>query len=460
MAAEQSTRVEEDLIGSLDVPADAWYGIHTLRAMRNFPIDRSGEPRIGDFPALVDALVHCKQAAARANRETGHLDAQVAGAIEAAGERVLRERRYEAFPVHALHGGGGTSAHMNVNEVLANLAETALGGRLGEYRLVHPNDHVNLHQSTNDVYPTACRLALRRDWIPLREALYGLRRAVQSQVERYGDLPRLARTCLQDAIAIRFADFLGGYESFLSRRIAETDAAVTALRIVPLGGTAVGRASDVPDAYWTAVIDALRETSGFPDLEATDNFFDAFQNMDDLVHVAQMLDLLARGLIKMAKDLRLLASGPEGGLGEIVLPAVQAGSSIMPGKINPVIPEFMVQAGFRTLGLVAMAGHTLDHGELDLNIWESAACIPILQAMGVLHDAVGVFAGGCVAGLEPDTERNRRHAEGVIPYLAEMMKTHGYSKVTALWKASGHDRAVFERMIDSAVSPNSGRARE
>jgi aspartate ammonia-lyase len=339
------TRTECDLLGEIEVPRSALYGAQTQRAIINFPLH--GERTIGHYVPLVEALLLIKLAAARANGAAGFLSGDKAAAIAKAAELTLEDPPIKQFPVHRLHGGGGTSANMNANEVLANVAEELLGGKRGEYRLIHPNDHVNLHQSTNDVYPTACHIAVLRQWRATRPALEGLIQAFRHKAGALEGQPRLARTCLQDAVEITFADLLGGYAEGLARGVRRVAEAVDRLHTVNLGGTIVGRRSDVPEAYLQAIIPCLREATGDPKCEMAADLFDAAQNPDDVVAVSATLDLLARGLVKVCQDLRLLNSGPEAGLGEVKLPAAQPGSSIMPGKINPVIPEFAIQLCFQ-----------------------------------------------------------------------------------------------------------------
>ncbi|HEX7010599.1 MAG TPA: lyase family protein, partial [Phycisphaeraceae bacterium] len=384
----EGTRVETDLLGAVEVPAGALYGAQTQRALENFPLGMG--KTIGSFPTLIEGLMLIKQAAARVNGANGFISAEQADAIIQAA-REVRERKeafFDQFPIHYLHGGGGTSANMNANEVLANLAEEILGGRRGQYRLVHPNDHVNRHQSTNDVYPTACHIAIILKWPSLRSALTRLNETLNEKAVAFQEHVRIARTCLQDAVAITFKDLLGGYGCFLERACRHLGRAVAELYAVNLGGTIVGRHCDVPAAYLEQIAPALAEAAGDPSYRRAENLFDAAQNPDPIVQVSAQLDILARGLIKIAKDFRLMASGPEAGLGEIRIPAVQPGSSIMPGKVNPVIPEFLIQAGFQAMGAHHACQAALDHGELDLNVWESTLVFNVLEAMDLLAAAI------------------------------------------------------------------------
>ena len=438
-------RVEHDFLGGVQVPREALYGAQTQRALDNFPL--SGERSIGDYPALAEALLRIKWAAAEANRTAGYLDAEVAGAIVQAARELIGQGAFAHFPIHRLHGGGGTSANMNANEVLANRAEELLGGRRGQYRRVHPNDHVNLHQSTNDVYPTACRMAVIASWPAPAGALEGLGQVLRTQASRFRGEPRVARTCLQDAVSVTYGDLFGGYEAGLARAAGRIARDVDELHAVNLGGTIVGRPHDAPEGYRRQILASLREVSGDPAYRLAPNLFDAAQNPDGMVAVSSGLELLARVLIKIAKDLRLLSSGPEAGLGEIRLPAVQPGSSIMPGKVNPVIPEFVIQCCFQVIGNHAACSGALDHGELDLNIWESLLLFNVLDSMGLLANAAHTLAERCLEEMTVVPESNRRNAQSIIPLLTELVKARGYSAVSRVCREAGGDVEKIRQLL-------------
>ena len=440
-----SWREEHDFLGPVQVPREALFGAQTQRALDNFPL--SGERSIGDYPVLVEALLRIKWAAAEANRMAGFLDTEVAGAIAQGAQELIDEGACRHFPIHRLHGGGGTSANMNANEVLANRAEEILGGRRGQYRRVHPNDHVNLHQSTNDVYPTACRMAVIAAWPPLADALEKLGQVLGDQASRFQDEPRVARTCLQDAVAVTFGDLFGGYQAVLARAEHRISRDVDELHLLNLGGTIVGRPQDAPEGYRRQVLSNLRRVSGDPDYRPDPNLFDAAQNPDGMVAVSSGLDLLARALIKIAKDLRLLGSGPEAGLGEIRLPTVQPGSSIMAGKVNPVIPEFVIQCCFQVMGSHAASAGALDHGELDLNVWESVLLFNVLDSMGLLANAAHTLAERCLKEVAVVSERNRKNAGTIIPLLTELVKSRGYSAVSRICGEAGGDVQKIRELL-------------
>jgi aspartate ammonia-lyase len=445
MHPSQATRIEVDLLGEVEVPADALHGAQTQRAVANFPLGH--ERPLGSYPDLIIGLLQVKQTAAEANLQTGLLDPVIATPIVQSARTLIEQGAGNLFPVHRLHGGGGTSANMNANEVLANMAEELLGGRRGEYHRVHPNDHVNLHQSTNDVYPTACHIAVVRTWPGLQKAVAGLATSLRDFGQEAGGTPRLARTCLQDAVESSFADLFGGYATNLERGIGRVETAVDALHAVNLGGTAIGRADGVPAPYFDTVITTLRDVTGDSEYRRADDLFDAAQNPDDLAAVAAALDLLAQGLRKIAQDLRLLSSGPEGGLGELGLPPVQPGSSIMPGKVNPVIPEFAIHLCLQAAGHHSVCRAALGLGELDLNVWESALTFNLLDSMGLLAQAASSLDVRCAQGLTVDIAQNRQHANSLVPLLSQLARTHGYTTVAAVCREAGNDPSRTRELL-------------
>ncbi len=455
------TRIESDLLGNIQVPAQALYGAQTQRAIENFPV--KGQRTTGSFPGLIRAMLLIKKAAAQTNREIGALDEARARAIAQAADRLLENLPAHEFPVHYLHGGGGTSANMNVNEVLANLAEELLGGRRGEYRLVRPNDDVNANQSTNDVYPTACHMAVISGWLGgpplsppaiagggLRAALEALGDALDRVWSAYSDQAWLARTCYQDAVDIRFGDYLGGIASQVRRLTERLETAVDRLHAVNLGGAICGRAEDVSLAYRERIAGNLAALTGDSRYHAAPDLFDAAQNPDELLAVSAALDILARSLVKIAGDFRVLSSGPEAGLGDLALPAVQPGSSIMPGKVNPAMPEFVMQIAFRVMGNHAMCAAGLDHGELDLNVWESSMTFAVLESMELLESGLDAFVEKCVRGIRPNPVASAAHARTIVPRLARLAREHGYQRVTDVCKQAGGDTQALKKLLDGA----------
>ena len=398
-----ASRIERDSIGELEVPARRLYGIRTVRSLSNLSF--SGRA-LGDYPVYVRALAMVKKAAARANCHARTLTPKIAGAIEAACDVLIAGDYLDQFPVDVLGGGGGIAVNMNLNEVIANLANETLGGERGGYALIDPKLHVNTSQSTADVCHTAAHLAILEQWIDLHDVMRDCIEVAHHKAVQFQTIQTLARTCLQDAGAVPLGELFGGYTAAIARRTEELDRTVAALRKINLGGTVIGDGNGAPAVYRRTVIGHLNKIAKHK-LVLRENLFDAAQNIDDLGAVAAQLGLLAEALIKFAQDLRLLSSGPEGGFGEIVLPAVMEGSSFYSGKINPVVPETLLQCCFQVLGCERAARLALERGELNLNIFEGAAAINIMDAMGMLTRAVSSFAKSCLAGIVANEERCR-----------------------------------------------------
>ena len=398
-----ATRVEHDALGSVTLPADALYGIQTARAVENL---RFTVRPLGSCPPYLQALGVVKRAAARANREAGVLTARLADAIEAATTPLLAGALLEQFPADLLGGGGSIGVHMNVNEVIANLASEHLGGRRGEYNPVDPLRHVNASQSTADVCHTALRLAVLNQWKGLRRVLGAAVQRLREQAAALADVPTLSRTCLQDALPSSLGVLVGGHAALLQRRTGELERAIHTLRAVALGGTVIGTGDGAPRRYRERVVPILSEVAGWA-LSAREALPDALQNSDDVGAVSAQLALLAQAFIKIAQDLRLLASGPHGGFGEISLPHVQAGSSFFSGKQNPVVPETLLQCAFQVLGCDRAVQAAVEHAELYLNVFDGLAAVNVLDAVDMLTGAVDRFEARCLRGLHANTERCR-----------------------------------------------------
>ena len=399
MAAPRS-RVERDLLGELEIPAAALYGVHTARAIRSLSV--SGR-RLGDWPAYVRSLAAVKQAAARANRDARVLTASLASAIEDACLALRAGEHRDQFPVDLLAGGGSIAANMNLNEVIANLANEALGGRRGAYEPIHPKTHVNASQSTADVCHTAVRLTVLTLWTDLQRALSDCGAALRAKAAELRPITTMSRTCLQDGFAVSLGELFGGFAAAAERRDAELDRAIHTLRHVNLGGTVIGSGTGAPDEYRAVVLEHLSEIAG-TELARRANLYDAAQNIDDLAAASAQLALLANVLIKISQDLRLLASGPTGGFGEIRLPAVQDGSSFFTGKINPVVPETVLQCSVQVLACDRAVQLACERGELYLNVFEGLAALNLFDALTVLAKAIRLLVT-CVSGLHANGER-------------------------------------------------------
>ncbi|HEX7085804.1 MAG TPA: aspartate ammonia-lyase [Vicinamibacterales bacterium] len=413
-----STRTERDPLGTLEVPSGAYYGIQTLRAVRNFPISDLRAPA-----DLIVATVLIKKAAAQANLALGRLDADVAGAIVTAADEVLAGAFRDQFVVDVYQAGAGTSHNMNVNEVLANRAGELLGAPRGTYTRVHPNDHVNMGQSTNDVFPTATRVALLLTLPRLVTSARDLARALEDKAARFAHVLKVGRTHLQDAVPITLGQEFSGFAACIARGADDVGAASAQLHELNLGATAVGTGLNAGTEYTRLAVAHLTQETGLP-LRPADNRFRVTQSMGDVLAVSGAVRRLAIEAGKVASDLRLLSMGPRAGLGEIVLPAVQPGSSIMPGKVNPSVPEMVNQVVYQVIGCDAAVAAACEAGQLELNVMMPVIAWNALHAAGILAQALTVLRERTVEGLEADEARCRElldrstaAATALSPYL-------------------------------------------
>ena len=432
-----TTRREHDLLGEIDVPADAYWGVHTLRAVENFPI--TGVP-VGHFPDLVRALALVKQAAARANGRLGHLPAQKATAIERACDLIVKDGRFhDQFVVDAVQGGAGTSTNMNANEVVANIALELMGRPKGDYAALHPNDDVNMAQSTNDAYPTALRLALIFATGPMTEALDELAFAFKAKAVEFGDVLKIGRTQLQDAVPMTLGQEFDAFFVTIKEDVARLREAAAFFREVNLGATAIGTGITADARYAALAVEELARASHQPLVPAT-NLIEATSDMGAFVLFSGVLKRVAVKLSKVCNDLRLLSSGPRAGFGEIRLPAVQAGSSIMPGKVNPVIPEVVNQVAFMVIGHDLTVTLCAEGGQLQLNAFEPTIGYCLLSSLRHLTAAVTTLTTRCVNGIEADHERCLALVEDSIGLVTALGPTLGYETSSRLAK-----RALAER---------------
>jgi aspartate ammonia-lyase len=431
------TRREHDLLGEAEIPADVWWGVHTLRAVENFPI--TGVP-VGHFPELVRALVLVKQAAARANRRLGDLPLAKADAIEHACEQIARQGRFhDQFVVDAVQGGAGTSTNMNTNEVIANVALNLMGHAKGDYAALHPNDDVNMSQSTNDAYPTALRLAVIFAATPLEAALNELAYAFKAKAVEFGDILKIGRTQLQDAVPMTLGQEFDAFYTTIKEDVARIREAAALFREVNLGATAIGTGLNADPRYAALAIEELARLSGEPLVPAT-NLIEATWDMGAFVLFSGVLKRVAVKLSKICNDLRLLSSGPRAGFGEIRLPAVQAGSSIMPGKVNPVIPEVVNQVAFLVIGHDLTVTMCAEGGQLQLNAFEPTIGYCLLTSMRMLTAAIETLTKRCVTGIEADRERCQALAADSIGLITALVPTLGYETCSRIAK-----RALAER---------------
>ena len=414
-------------MGPVAVPQDRLYGAQTARALANFGAPAGG-CRLGDRTSLVRALVRIKRAAANENCRIGQLAPPLGRHISAACGEILRWSDYSIeFPIHILHGGGGTSANMNANEVIANLANRLAGGRTGSNSPVHPLDHVNLNQSTNDVYPSSCRVAIATEAQGVLEALDACIGHFARLRDDNHDIPKLVRTCLQDAVKSDWGRYFDAQSRVLGRHRTRVADSRDNICLLNLGGGIAGEPRSSPPLFGEGLVRELAETHPDLPLRCTPHFADAAQNTDDLLAHGQALDGLCRTLIKQSADLRLLASGPEGGFMELSLPARQPGSTAMPGKVNPVVPEFVMQCCFAAVGSVAACGLAAEHGELDLNVWEGTFLHGLLSASELLAVALGCFGAFCLSGIAVNETESRKKADNRTARATAYARRFSYS---------------------------------
>jgi aspartate ammonia-lyase len=424
----QPVRTEHDLLGDRAVPADAYYGIHTLRALENFPITGTA---ISIYPDLVAALACVKQAAAIANCELGLLDDARSTAIRLACEEIREGRLHDEFVVDVIQGGAGTSSNMNANEVICNRALELLGHGKGDYQHLHPLDHVNLSQSTNDVYPTAVKLALQLGIHRLLDAMAALRKAFEAKSLEFQDVLKVGRTQLQDAVPMTLGQEFSTYAVMLGedeQRLAE---AAGLIREINLGATAIGTGINAHPDYAPLVTTRLSEVSGVP-FVSSPNLIEATQDAGAFVQLSGVLKRIAVKLSKTCNDLRLLSSGPRAGIGEIALPAVQAGSSIMPGKVNPVIPEVVNQIAFEVIGNDMTVTMAAEAGQLQLNAFEPIIAHSLFKSLSHLAAGCRTLAERCVRGIVANRERARQLLDESTALVTALTPIIGYSKATDL----------------------------
>ena len=440
-------RIERDTLGEVKVPRAAYWGAQTQRAVENFPISGLRLP-----PAFVRAQAIIKRAAARANVELGVLDDKVGGALVAAADEVIAGRWLEQFVVDVFQAGAGTSQNMNANEVLANRAEELLGGKLGEYAKVHPNDHANIGQSTNDTFHAAIHVsafvALREQLLPAADALAAV---LEEKARGFDDVVKCGRTHLQDAVPMRLGQEFGGYAA--SVRAGRTRVAATAeeLKELCVGGTAVGTGLNAAPGYRALVIKYINEATG-GEFRTAGNIFAGMQSLDGALALSGALRTLATSLVKIADDFRLLSSGPRAGLRELKLPAVQPGSSAMPGKVNPVMAEMLDMVCFQVLGCDAVVAHAARSGQLEINVMMPVVAYNLLHAIEILSRGMEAFAERCVAGVEADAEVCRRYADS-SPALATALIPHiGYRRAAELaQRALRENKSVRELAAEEGI---------
>ncbi|MDB5881495.1 MAG: aspA [Ramlibacter sp.] len=438
-------RVEQDFLGEKQIPAEAYWGVHTARAVENFPI--SGTP-ISAMPALIRAFGYVKKAAARTNAELGALDRKRAGAIILACDELIAGRLHEQFVVDVIQGGAGTSTNMNANEVIANLALEKLGFEKGRYDVLHPNDHVNASQSTNDVYPTAVRLALWSAIDGLLASMAILRAGFEAKAIEFSDVLKIGRTQLQDAVPMTLGQEFSTYAVMIEEDEARLREARALIQEINLGATAIGTGINAPAGYADMACEFLAQESGIPVVKSK-NLVEATQDTGAFVQLSGVLKRVATKLSKTCNDLRLLSSGPQAGFGDIKLPARQAGSSIMPGKVNPVIPEVMNQVAFEVIGNDVTVTMASEAGQLQLNAFEPIMGWSLFKSISHLSNACLTLQANCVAGIEANRDLLARRVRESITLVTALNPIIGYEKAALIAKTAMATGAPIDEVAQS-----------
>ena len=445
----QKFREESDSIGSRKIPIDAYYGVQSLRGAENFNI--TGH-RL--HPEFIRAMAELKKAAAMTNKKVGTVKPEIADAIIAACDDILGGKLLDSFITDVIQGGAGTSANMNANEVIANRAIELLGGKKGDYKIVHPNDHVNCGQSTNDVIPSAGRIAVIRLVRAATESLKLLKEAFKNKATEFESVIKMGRTEMQDAVPVSFGRVFGAYASALSRDIKRLELAEREMSVLNMGGTAIGTGINAHPDYISGIASSVSAVTGL-DLSQANDLVDATQNLDSFVYVSGIVKACAVTLSKISNDIRLMSSGPRTGLGEISIPAMQNGSSIMPGKVNPVMPEVMSQIAFNIIGNDTTITLAAEAGQLELNAFEPVLFYRLFESLDTLRNGVEVFRMKCVDGITVNADRCRDDIERSIGIVTALCPYIGYTESARIAKmALKENRNVRDVLIEeNVISP-------
>lgn len=434
-------RLESDSIGEMEVPGEAYYGVQALRANENFPI--TGNSLNPDF---IKNMARIKRAAAITNMRAGRLKPEIANAIESACNEVVCGMFATEFIVDGIQGGAGTSANMNMNEVIANRAIEMLCGKKGDYSIVHPNDHVNMAQSTNDVIPTAGKLTVLDLLKKLEKSLKKLDSALYNKADEFDGVIKIGRTQLEDAVPMRLGQSFHAYATMIERDIDRIAKAKKEMYTVNMGATAIGTGINTSEYYFDHIVPTLAKVSGYPLVQA-DDLFDATENLDGFVRVSSCLKACAVNLSKMCNDLRILASGPKAGFGEITLPAMQNGSSIMPGKVNPVIPEVVSQVAFHIIGHDVTITMAAEAGQMELNAFEPVVFYNLFDSITTLTHAVDTLTDNCIIGITANEERCQKLLDASVGITTALCPYIGYKKAASLAKESLRTGVPVKKLV-------------
>lgn len=438
---EQFTREEADSIGTRQVPMNAYYGVQSLRAQENFSITGG---RV--HPEMIRSLARLKKACALANAAAGTVDKIIAKAIVLACDKILVGEFHDQFIVDPIQGGAGTSINMNANEVIANIAIEILGGEKGDYSIVHPNDHVNYGQSTNDVIPTAGKMTALVLLQKLEDSLQMLCTALQKKAGEFDSILKMGRTQMQDAVPIRLGQEFGAYATAVRRGLERIRNSKSELHHINMGGTAIGTGLNADKAYFENIAETLSSLTGISFRQAPD-LIDATQNIDSFAAVSSALKNCAISISKIANDLRLMSSGPRTGFGEINLPARQNGSSIMPGKVNPVIPEVVSQVAFKIVGNDMTIAMAVEAGQMELNAFEPVVFESLFQSITILDNAAQTFVKNCINGITANEERCRELLDGSVGIVTALCPHIGYAQAAALAKEALRKQVPIRKLI-------------
>jgi len=441
-------RLEHDFLGEREIPDDCYYGVQTLRALENFPI--TGIP-ISKAPELIWALAQVKKAAALANMELGVLPAHIAKAISAACDEIIAGKLHDQFPVDVIQGGAGTSTNMNANEVIANRALELMGKQKGEYEFCHPNNHVNCSQSTNDAYPTAFRIALHQKLNLLIAALEYLQKSFAAKAADFADVLKMGRTQLQDAVPMSLGQEFGAYATTIGEDTERVREAQKLVLEINMGATAIGTGINAPPDYTRIVTDHLRSLTGIPVVTSA-NLIEATWDTGAYVQISAVLKRVAVKVCKICNDLRLLSSGPRCGLNEINLPPLQPGSSIMPGKVNPVMPEVVNQITYFVIGADLTVTMAAENGQLELNVMEPVIAHSLFRSVSMLCNGFQVLADKCVDGITANRERCREMVINSIGIVTALNPIIGYEQSAAVAKqALATGRSVYDLVLEQGL---------
>jgi aspartate ammonia-lyase len=440
------TRREKDFLGEVEVPARAYYGVQTWRAVQNFPISGLRAPEVFNR-----AFAEIKKAAALTHKELGALKPELAAAIAQAADEMIAGKFADDMVVDVFQAGAGTSQHMNVNEVLANRASELLGGKLGEYKPVHPNDHVNMGQSTNDVFPTAMRLAALLTVPELLKAMRALAAALDRKAKEFADVVKSGRTHLQDAVPVTLGQEFGAYAEAVGRAADHIEEQTSPLREVGIGGSATGSGLNTVPGYRQKVVERLSKQTGL-ELCSAANLFEAMQSMAAFVRLSGALRVAALELGRISSDLRLLSSGLTTGLAEITLPAVQPGSSIMPGKVNPVIAECMNMICFQVIGCDAALAQAAGAGQLELNVMMPVIAYNLLRSIQIFTNGVRMLRERCVEGITANRERCAAYLASTLGLATVLNPVIGYHKAAEVArKAASTGKTIRQVVLEEGI---------